>query len=62
MILLKDQVQEVGLQNKLGEQNYIEELKINFFKPMTDEIKNNSEKITKTLTESSNNNNKAIEN
>ena len=31
-------------------------------KPMTDEIKKTSEKITKTLTENSNNNNKAIEN
>ena len=32
------------------------------FKPMTDAIKNTSEKITKTLTENSFNNNKTIEN
>ena len=61
LILLKNEVQEVRLQNKLGEQNYHEDTK-NFFKPMTDEIKNPSEKITKTLTENSINNNKAIEN
>ena len=61
LILLKDQVQEVRLQDKLGEQNYHEDAK-KLFKPMTDEIKNTSEKITKTLTENSNNNNKAIEN
>ena len=60
-ILLQKQVQEVRLQNKLGEQNYHEDIK-NFFKPMTDEIKNTSEKITKTITEHSINNNKAIEN
>ena len=61
LILLKDQVQEVRLQDKLWEQNYHEDAK-KFFKPMTDEIKNTSEKIAKTLTENSINNNKAIEN
>ena len=61
MISLKNQVQEVRLQDKLGEQNYHEDAK-KLFKPMTDEIKNTSEKKTKTLTENSINNNKAIEN
>ena len=61
LILLKNQVQEVRLQVKLGEQNYHEGAK-KLFKPMTDAIKTTSEKITKTLTESSINNNKAIEN
>ena len=61
LIFLKDQVQEVRLQDKLGEQNYHEDAK-KLFKPMTDEIKNISEKIAKTLTENSINNNKAIEN
>ena len=61
LISLKNQVQEVRLQDKLGEQNYHEDAK-KLFKPMTDEIKNTSEKITRTLTETSNNNNKAIEN
>ena len=60
-ISLQKQVQEVRLQNKLGEQNYHEDIK-KFFKPMTDEMKNTSEKITRTLTENSINNNKAIEN
>ena len=61
LILLKDQVQEVRLQDKLGEQNYHEDEK-KLFKPMTDEIQNTSEKITRTLTENSINNNKVIEN
>ena len=60
LISLKNQVQEVRLQDKLGEQNYHEDAK-KLFKPMTDE-KNTSEKIAKTLTENSINNNKAIEN
>ena len=60
-ISLQKQVQEVRLQNKLGDQNYHEDIN-KFFKPMTDELKNTSEKITRTLTENSINNNKAIEN
>ena len=59
--LLQNQVQEVRLHNKLGDQNYHEDIN-KFFKPMTDELKNTSEKITRTLTENSINNNKAIEN
>ena len=51
-LLLQNQVQEVRLQNKLGEQNYHEDINT-FFKPMTDELKNTSEKITRTLTENS---------
>ena len=60
-VLLQNQVQEVRLQNKLGDQNYHVDMN-KFFKPMTDELKNTSEKITRTLTENSINNNKAIEN
>ena len=60
-VLLQNQVQEVRLQNNLGEQNYHEDMN-KFFKPMTDELKNTSEKMTKTLAENSINNNKAIEN
>ena len=60
-VSLQNQVQEVRLQDKLGQQNYHEDTK-KFFKPMIDEIKNTSENITKTLTENSINNNKAIEN
>ena len=61
LISLKNQVQEVRLQDKLGEQNYHEDAK-KLFKPMTDEIKKTSEKITKTLIENSIDNNKAKEN
>ena len=60
-VSLQNEVQEVRLQNKLGDQNYHEDIN-KFFKPMTDELKNTSEKITRTLTENSINNNKAIEN
>ena len=59
-VLLQNQVQEVRLQNKLGDKNHHEDIN-KFFKPMTDELKNTSEKITRTLTENSINN-KAIEN
>ena len=61
LIALKNQVQEVRLQDKLSEQNYHEDSK-KLYKPMTDVLKSTSENITKTLTENSVNNNKAIEN
>ena len=59
-VSLKNQVQEVRLQDKLGDQNCLENAK-NVFKLMTDATKNTSEIITKTLTKKSINNNKAIE-
>ena len=61
LVSLQNQVNEVRLQDKLGEQNYHEDSK-KILKPMTDAIKTTSENITKTLTENSINNNKAIEN
>ena len=61
LVSLRNQVNEVRLQDKLGEQNYHEDSK-KIFKPMTEAIKSTSENITKTLTENSINNNKAIEN
>ena len=60
LVSLQNQVNEVRLQDKLGEQNYHEDSK-KIFKPMTEAIKITSENITKTLTEISMNNNKAIE-
>ena len=60
-VSLQNQVNEVRLQDKLGDQNYHEDAK-KLFKPMTDGIKNTPETIRKTLTENSINNNKAIEN
>ena len=61
LVSLQDQVKAVRLQDKLGKQNFHEDMK-KVFEPMTDTIKNTSENITKTLTENSINNNKAIEN
>ena len=60
LVSLKNQIQEVILQDKLGEQNYHEDAE-KIFKPMTDAIKNTSENITKTLTENSINSNKGKE-
>ena len=57
LVLLQNQVNEVRLQDKLGEQNYDEDSK-KLFKPMTDTIKNTSENVIKVLTENYNNNNK----
>ena len=60
-VSLQNQVKTVRLQDKLGEQNYHEDAK-KLFKPMTDAIKDTSDNLTKFITESSINNNKAIEN
>ena len=60
-VSLQNQVQEVRLQDMLGEQNYHEDTK-KLFKPMTDTIRNTSENVIKTLAENSINNNKTIEN
>ena len=56
---LQDQVKVVRLQDKLGKQNFHEDMKKKF-EPMTNTIKDVSEKITKTITETSNKNTKAI--
>ena len=61
LVSLQDQVKAVRLQDKLGKQNFHEDMK-KVFEPMTDAIKNTYENITKTVTESSIKNNKAIEN
>ena len=58
---LQNQVKVVRLQDKLGEQNFHEDMK-KVFEPMTDVIKSTSDNKTKTLTENSMNNKKAIEN
>ena len=61
LVSLQDQVKVVRLQDKIGKQNFHEDMK-KVFEPVTNTIKDVSENITKTLTENSNNNNKAIEN
>ena len=60
LVSLQNQVNEVRLQDKLGEQDYHEDAK-KIFKLMTDAIKNTSENVTKTLTEKSINIIEAIE-
>ena len=61
LVSLQDQVEVVGLQDKLGKQNFHEDME-KVFEPMTDAIKNTSENITKTIAETSLKNNQAIEN
>ena len=58
---LQDQVKVVQLQDKLGKQNFHEDMK-KVFELVTKSLANASENITKTLAENSINNNKAIEN
>ena len=60
-VSLQNQVKVVRLQDKLGKQNFHENL-TKVFEPLTDTLKKTSENITKTITENSINNNKAIEN
>ena len=60
LISLNKQVQEVGLQDKLGEQNPIHYIEKEVFEQDTDTIENTSENLTKTLTETFKENNKAL--
>ena len=61
LVSLQNQVNEVRLRDKLGEQNFHENSK-KVFEPVVDTIKNTSEKLTKSFAESSVKNNKAPEN
>ena len=58
-VSLQNQVKVVRLQDKLGKQNFNEDM-TKVFEPLTDTLKKTSEKITKSITENSINNNKAI--
>ena len=58
---LQDQVKVVRLQNKLGKQNFHEDMK-KVFEPVTKSLENTSENLTKAITESSKENNLALEN
>ena len=60
LVSLQNQVFEVRLQDKLGKQNFYENLK-KLYEPLTDSVKNTSENITKTITETSIKNNKTLE-
>ena len=60
-VSLRNQVKVVRLQDKLGKQNFHENME-EVFEPLTDTFKKTSDNIAKTITENSINNNKAIEN
>ena len=59
LVSLQNQVKVVKLQDKLGEQNFHENMK-KVFEPMADTIKDVSENIIKTITETFKKNTKAI--
>ena len=61
LVSLQKQVKVIRLQDKLGDQNFHEDMK-KFFEPVTKALENISEDITKTIAETSNKNNKALEN
>ena len=61
LVSLQDQVKVVKLQDKLGEQNFHEDMK-KVFEPVTKSLENTSENLTKAITETSTKNNQAIEN
>ena len=61
LVSLQDRVKKVRLQDKLGEQNFHEDMK-KVFEPVTKSLENTSENLTKAITETSIKNNLAIEN
>ena len=60
-VSLQNQVQEVRLQDKVGKQNFDENIK-KVFEPVTKSLENISENLIKTITDSFIKNNQAIEN
>ena len=61
LVSLENQVKVVRLQDKLGKQNFHEDMK-KVFKPITKSLENTSQDITKTITETSIKNNQALQN
>ena len=61
LVSLQNQVKVVKLQDKLGEQNFHEDIK-KVFEPVTKSLENTSENLTKAITKTSIKNNQAIEN
>ena len=61
LVSLQDHVKVIRLQDKLGKQNFQEDMK-KVFEPITKSLENTSENLTKAITESSIKNNQAIEN
>ena len=60
-VSLESQVKAVRLQDKLGKQNFHEDMK-KVCEPVTKSVTEFSDEMTKTITENSNNNNKTLEN
>ena len=60
-VSLQNQVKVVRLPDKLGKQNFQEDIE-EAFEPLTDTLKKTAENISKTITETSIKNNKSIEN
>ena len=58
---IQSQVKALLLQDKQGKRNFYEDMK-KVFKPVTETIKDVSQYVTKNLTESSKENNKALAN
>ena len=61
LVSLQNQVKLVRLQDKLGKQNFHEDMK-KVFEPVTKSFENTSQDITKTITETSRKNNQGIGN
>ena len=61
LVSLQEQMKAVRLQDKLGKHNFQEDVK-KVFEPVTKSLEKTSQDITKTISESSLTNNKAIEN
>ena len=61
LISLGSQVKAIELQYKLGKQKFLEDLE-KIFKPVSKSVEDVSEEVTKTKTETSIKNNKALEN
>ena len=61
LVSFQNQVKVDRLQDKLGKQNFHEDMK-KVFEPVTKSLENTSENLTKAITESSKENNQAIEN
>ena len=61
LVSLQDRVKTVRLQDKLGKQNFHDDMK-KVFQPVTKSLENTSENLTKAVAETSVKNNQAIEN
>ena len=61
LISLGSQVKAIELQYKLGKQKFLEDME-KIFKPVSKSVEDVSEEVTKTKTETSIKNNKALEN